>query len=129
MLKRTIMGFAVIALMLGGCVSTGNKVLKTANSRTVSQKIIRGETTKEQVRAAYGDPISTSFTDSGNEIWKYEWDKTHSKIINFIPLVNLFASGFKGKKKELTVFFNQKGIVKNYAISSSKIDTNTSLFQ
>jgi len=129
MRKISIVGVAVVALIVSGCFSSGNKVLKNATRETVSQKIVKGETTKEQIRAAYGDPVSTSFTDSGNEIWKYQWDKTHSKAINFVPVVNFFVSGAKGKRKELVVFFNQNGIVTNFSISSSKIDTNTGIIQ
>jgi len=115
--------------MISACASHGNKVLKEETSSDVQTKITKGETTKEQIRAMYGDPMTTSFTDSGKEIWKYEFIKTSSKITNFIPLVNLFNSGAKGDKKELVVMFNESSIVKNFSMSTSKVDTDTSLFQ
>ena len=115
--------------MIGGCASHGNKVLKEETSKAVAAKITKGETTKEQVRAMYGDPMSTSFTDSGKEIWKYEFIKTNAKVTNFIPVVSLFNSGAKGDKKELVVMFDDGGIVKNFSMSTSKVDTDTSLFQ
>ncbi len=76
----------------------------------------------------YGDPMETTFTDSGKEIWKYHFIKAKIKASNLIPVVNLFASGSEGDKKELVVFFDND-IVKNYSMSTSKVDTNTSLFQ
>ena len=118
-----------MSLVMSGCMSSGNKVLKEETSASVSQKIVKGETTQSQVRSMYGDPMETSFTDSGKVIWKYHFIKGHVKATNFIPLVSLFASGSEGDKKELVVFFGENGVVKNYSMSTSKVDTNTSLFQ
>jgi len=115
--------------MIAGCASHGNSVLKDETSAAVKNKITKGVTTKEEVRSMYGDPMTTSFTDSGKEIWKYEFIKMHSKATNFIPLVSLFNSGAKGDKKELVVMFNDDSVVKNFSMSASKVDTNTSLFQ
>ncbi len=118
-----------VAFLAVGCASTGNKVLKNETSQSVAQKIIKGKTTKDQVRAMFGDPMTTSFTDSGNEIWKYEFVKAHAKAVNFIPLVSLFKSGSTGKKKELVVFFDQQGVVQRYSMSTSDVDTETGLIQ
>ncbi len=120
---------AAASLTMVGCVSSGNKVLKEETAQTVESKLIKGKSTKSDVRSLYGDPMTTSFTDSGNEIWKYEFVNAHSKATNFIPVVSMFASGSEGEKKELVVFFDQRGIVKNYAMNTSKVDTDTSLFQ
>ena len=118
-----------MALLVAGCASAGNKVLKNESAKSVAAKIEKGRSTKDDVRAMFGDPMTTSFTDSGNEIWKYEFTKTHSKVTNFIPIVSLFKSGAKGKKKELVVFFDKNGVVKNYSMSTSDVDMDTSLFQ
>jgi hypothetical protein len=126
--KFVVLIVTVISLAMTGCVSSGNKVLKEETSSSVAQKIIKGKTTKQEIRSMYGDPMETSFTDSGKEIWKYHFVKAHIKASNLIPVVSLFASGSEGDKKELVVFFDND-IVKNYSMSTSKIDTNTSLFQ
>ena len=118
-----------MALLVAGCASAGNKVLKNESAKSVAAKIEKGRSTKDDVRAMFGDPMTTSFTDSGNEIWKYEFTKTHAKATNFIPFVSLFKSGAKGKKKELVVFFDKNGVVKNYSMSTSDVDVDTSLFQ
>ncbi len=127
-IKFLVLAAAVIALAMTGCVSSGNKALKEESSSSVAEKIIKGKTTKEEVRSMYGDPMETTFTDSGKEIWKYHFIKAQIKASNLIPVVNLFASGSEGDKKELVVFFDND-IVKNYSMSTSKVDTNTSLFQ
>lgn len=129
MKKTTLLVLLSVALFSAGCVSSGNKVLKDETSKSVAQKIHKGKSTKDDVRAIYGDPLTTSFTDSGNEIWKYQFVKGHAKATNFIPVVSMFSSGSTGNKKELVVFFDKRGIVKNFSMSTSKLDTNTGLFQ
>ena len=124
-----ITGVIVLALCLGGCASGGNKVLKDETSKSVSAKIVHGKTTKSEIRAMYGDPMETTYTDSGNEIWKYHFTKGHMTASSFIPVVSLFASGTKGKKKELVIFFDQKGVVQRHSMSTSDVETDTSLFQ
>ena len=127
--KLLISGAIALGLCLGGCASTGNKVLKDATSQSVSGKIVHGKTTKAEIRSMFGDPMETSYTDSGNEIWKYNFTKGHMTASSFIPVVSLFSSGSKGKKKELVVFFDQHGVVQRHSMSTSDVETNTSLFQ
>lgn len=129
--KRTILPIVLVAglLMLGGCASSGNVSIANQTNDTVEGKLIRGKSTRDDVRKLYGDPIKTTFTDSGNELWEYAYSKTHSKIQNYIPVVNMFTTGSKGKQNTLTVFFDKNGIVQNYTMSSSDIDTHVGLFQ
>jgi len=113
--------------LLGGCASVGNESIADATPESVSGQLIKGKTTQENVRAAYGDPTKTSFTDSGNEIWEYDFSRMHSKPTNFIPYVNLIHSGAEGDKKSLVVFFDRSKIVRQYTISSSKVDISRGL--
>jgi len=119
----------ILGLCLSGCASGGNKALKDETAQSVSSKIVHGQTTKDQVRSMYGDPMETSYTDSGNEIWKYHFTKAQMTASSFIPVVSLFASGTKGKKKELVIFFDQSGVVQRHSMSTSDVVTDTSLFQ
>ncbi|MDB1145184.1 MAG: outer membrane protein assembly factor BamE [Alcaligenaceae bacterium] len=129
MKKFNLLLAVMTACVLVACASSGNKVLKEETAQTVSSKIHKNETTKEQVRALYGDPMNTSFTDSGNEIWRYEFVKSKADAVNFIPIVNYFGSSSSGTKKELVIFFNQKGVVKNYSMQESQFKTGTGVFQ
>jgi len=129
MKKTAIILSAVMALFLAGCASSGNTVLKDETQKTVAQKIKKGKSTKEQVRTIYGDPYTTSFTDSGNEIWKYEFIKAHATASSFIPVVSMFKSGSEGDKKQLVVMFDSRGIVKNFSMSTSKVQYNNGLLQ
>ena len=114
--------------LLSGCASSGNDSIADATTESVSAQLVRGKSTQEHVRGLYGDPTKTSFTDSGNEIWEYEFSRMHAKPTNFIPYVNLVASGAEGDKKSLVIFFDKSKVVRQYTISSSKVDVNQGLF-
>ena len=116
-------------LLLTGCASSGNKSLQKESESSVAQKIFEEKTTKDEVRSLFGSPISTTFTDGGLEIWKYEMAKMSADAVNFIPFVNMLGTSATGTKKELTVLFDDKGIVKRYSMSESPVQVKTGLFQ
>ncbi|GJH25795.1 outer membrane protein assembly factor BamE [Caballeronia novacaledonica] len=127
MFTKTSLVSAFVVAALAGCASQGVQQLKEENANTVSSKIIKGKSTTGDVRQAFGDPTETSFTDNGNELWRYKYSHSTAKAQNFIPVVNLFASGADVDKKELVVFFDDKGIVKNYSMQSSKEEVKNGL--
>lgn len=125
--KVTLLALSVGVVLLGGCASVGNQQIADLHASQVSEKVIKGKTTEAEVRKMFGDPMKVSFTDSGNEIWKYDFTKMHAKVQNFIPVVNWFTTGETGRKKTLVFFFNQKKIVENYSMSSSHVDTHAGI--
>ena len=116
-----------LAALLGACASSGNERIADASPQTVSEQLVKGRTTQVQVRDLYGDPFKTTFTDSGNEIWEYEFSRLQSKPTNFVPYVNLIYSGAEGDKKSLVIFFDKSKVVQQYTISSSKVDISRGL--
>jgi hypothetical protein len=127
---RLVAGFLSAALLsagLGGCASVGNESIADASSESVSASLIKGKTHQERVREMYGDPAKISFTDSGNEIWEYNFSRMMSKPTNFIPYVNLIHSGAEGDKKSLVIFFNKTKVVQQYTLSTSKVDASSGL--
>ena len=127
MLRRVRLEASLLFVLLSGCASVGNESIADATPESVSAQLIKGRTTQENVRGQYGDPAKTSFTDSGNEIWEYDFSRMHSKPTNFIPYVNLINSGAEGDKKSLVIFFDKSKIVRQYTISSSKVDVSQGL--
>lgn len=119
---------SLIAVSMLGCASTGNESLRQENEVTISQKLTEGKTTKAQVRAMFQSPASTSFTDAGLEVWKYELSKMSADAVNYIPVVNWFGSSTSGTKKELVVLFDEKGILKRYSMSESPVSVKTGVF-
>ena len=118
---------ALLSALLGGCASSGNERIADASQQTVSEQVVKGKTSQAQVRQLYGDPMKTSFTDSGNEIWEYDFSRMHAKPTNFIPYVSLIHSGAEGDKKSLVIFFDKSKVVRQYTISSSKVDVSQGL--
>ncbi|HCA27493.1 MAG TPA: hypothetical protein DEP05_07640 [Betaproteobacteria bacterium] len=129
--KKPLLAIVIVLgiLTFGGCASTGNERIASQTQATVSSKLVRGKTTENEVRKLYGDPMKVSFTDSGNEIWEYDFTKMHDKAINFIPLVNILSSGEEGKKKTLMIFFDKGKVLQNYSLSSSAVDTSTGILR
>jgi len=121
---RVCLVVGLSSALLSGCASVGNESIADATPESVSAQLIKGRTTQENVRGQYGDPAKTSFTDSGNEIWEYDFSRMHSKPTNFIPYVNLINSGAEGDKKSLVIFFDKSKVVRQYTISSSKVDVS-----
>jgi hypothetical protein len=122
-----ILSAAFAFASLGGCASIGNESIADASSDSVSAQLVKGKTRQDHVRELYGDPATISFTDSGNEIWEYDFSRTVSKPTNFIPYVSLIHSGAEGDKKSLVIFFNKTKIVQQYTLSTSKVDVSTGL--
>src|SRR5215475_7452843 len=123
-----LVGAGLLPACLAGCATAGNMSIADASADSVSQQISKGKTTQAEVRQLYGDPIKTSFTDSGNESWEYEFSRLRSKPTNFVPYVNLIYSGAEGDKKSLVIFFDKRKVVQQYTISTSQVDVSTGLF-
>ncbi|WP_063291033.1 MULTISPECIES: hypothetical protein [unclassified Pseudovibrio] len=116
-----------LAAGLAACASAGNENLRHETSASLSTKLTKGKTTKAQVRALLGDPDSLDFSDSGNEIWKYQHIRANVKAENFIPVVGLLAGGQDLNKKELALFFSNRGVLKNYSMLETKSEVRTGL--
>ena len=127
MTSRVCLVAGLSIALLGGCASVGNESIADATPESVSEQLIKGRTTQDHVRGLYGDPAKTSFTDSGNEIWEYDFSRMHAKPTNFIPYVSLIHSGAEGDKKSLVIFFDKSKVVRQYTISSSKVDVSQGL--
>jgi len=117
---KHLIAAACVAAALTACASSGNTALKAETGQTLSTKIAKGVTTQSQVRALLGAPNSTDFTDSGNQIWHYSYQKATSMGRNFVPLVNIVSSGANVEAKELALFFDKQGVVQDYAMQESK---------
>ncbi|ANS41638.1 hypothetical protein [Serratia inhibens] len=114
----------MVAFLLAGCVSSGNKQLQKETEVSMQSKIKEGVTTKAQLKTMLGSPDSVSFTDGGKEIWKYVHAKVKVSGKTFIPFYGLFHNGTNGTKKELTILFNGD-VVEKYTMSESAIETKS----
>lgn len=124
----SVLALAIASLLVAGCASTGNETLRKETETSVQQKMIEGKTTKAEVKAMFGSPLKTTFTDGGLEIWTYELTKAHADAVNYIPLVGLLGGSASGVKKELVVLFDENDVVKRFSMSESPVKTKTGIF-
>lgn len=129
-MKKYALTFASLlgALLLTGCASVGNESLRKETESSVSQKIVQGKTTKSEVKAMFGSPTKTSFTDGGLEVWNYDFANVSADAISYVPIINLFGASASGKKKELVVMYDTSDIVKRFSMSESDVKHKTGLF-
>jgi outer membrane protein assembly factor BamE (lipoprotein component of BamABCDE complex) len=125
---KQVLVLILTASVLSACANSGNQLIKDQSEASVEQKIHKGVSTQRDVRAAFGDPSSTSFTDNGNQLWNYEYARATPEAKDFIPVVNLFGTTADVNKKTLVVFFDANGVVKNFTLSSSQQQVNRGLF-
>ena len=112
---------------LTGCISEGNEALKNETGASIDQKIHDGVTTKDQIRALFGDPRESTFTDSGHEQWRYAFTNASSDAAKFIPLYGDLHQGTHGTEKTLTVIFNGN-VVWHHTMNASAVKTGSGLF-
>jgi hypothetical protein len=117
---KGILIVACAALVLSGCVTAGNERMKGQTQSSVAQKITEGKSTKADVLAAYGDATQVSFTDSGNEIWTYEYTRAVPTPQSFIPIVGLFTAGADTTTTGLVVLFDKGGVVSKYTMRETQ---------
>lgn len=115
-------------LLSAGCASVGNEKLKAESEQSIQAKIVEGRTTKAEVRAQFGSPLKTSFTDGGMEIWNYEFSTLSTDAVSFIPVVSMFGSSASGTRKELVVMFDRAGVVQRFAMSESDVKQRSGVF-
>lgn len=125
-LKKSL--FLIVLIAFVGCASSGNEVLRKESEASISQKIIEGKTTKNEVKAIFGSPLKTSFTDGGLEVWNYEFSNVSADAISYVPIVGMFGGSSSGKKKELVFLFDMNNIVKRYSMSESAVTHKTGFF-
>lgn len=118
----------LLGALAAGCASVGNEQLRNETETSIQGKIIEGKTTKSQIRATFGSPLKTTFTDGGLEVATYEFTNVSADAISYVPIVNLFGASASGKKKELVVLFDKSGFVQRYSMSESDVKQKTGLF-
>ena len=111
-----ILVLPLMIVMITGCASSGNSFLKKESLDTIESKIVQGQTTKHDIRNSFGDPLLTSFTDSGNEIWTYQFDKMS---LDALSIINPLKNTYHGTRKQLVIMFDSSGVVSRYNMNAS----------
>jgi len=102
---------AFFALMLmSGCVSVGSREI-TDSGRTAG--IATDKTIKTEVSAWLGFPAIVAYGEKGQETWNYYYVTEYPTPIDFIPLVDAAASGFRQNTRVLTITFDRQGVARD----------------
>ena len=121
-----------LTIFVFGCADTGNKSIKDVSTDQVKAVITIGKTTKEEVNQLFGGPFETSFTDSGETIYRYQYDDTSfftpETVGSVILTLGLAGVKAKGQRNELTILFDEDDIVKKFNMSNSDIESGSLLF-
>lgn len=126
-MKKVLLS-AMLALVVAGCSSVGNEKIKEENHVTLEQKLVKGVTTRDEVRKTFGDPIDATFHENGNEMWKYKFTKQSCNASCYFIYTSWLYSSSSGTEKTLTVLFDDAGKVRNYILSESPVEVEHGLF-
>ena len=96
----------------------GQDSTRSETRETINQKIVKGVTTKAQVKAAFGEPSSTTSTAPGREEWTYNMSSSADGAMNIPVLGALF--GGTAKSKTLAVDFDRRGVVSTYSLKEEQ---------
>lgn len=132
MFKRVVTSTILFSLVLvsGGCaVKSGNETLGEIEKSQVEEQIIKGKSSKQDVKKFLGDPDKTDFDNNSLEKWTYTHTRKDAKFVNYVPVANWFVAGTNDTTKSLVIVFDDNGIVKNFITSGAKGETKGGLFQ
>lgn len=118
MKKIAIISMLTLSMALAGCASSGNNSIANESQVSIQSKLIKGQTTKQQVQEYFGGPASVSFNSDGAEVWSYILANTKMKGTTFIPFYGMFDGGATTKMKHLVILFKDEKVDK-YTLSDS----------
>ena len=104
----------VLALLVG-CATEGNGRVVQLDDAGAGALLVPGRTTREQVRAAFGEGSVVRF-ESGRETWHYVHRSGMAKGWDAVPYINLIAARVAGDEKELVVLFDASGVVMRWSL-------------
>lgn len=114
--------------MLAGCgAKSGHSFLEKMTHQQAASYLIKGKTTREQVRSYFGDPEDIDYFPGGNEIWVYKFKRSVEKGSNYIPIIGAFTAGTNDTTKKLKIIFDKNGRVATYSMSQAKGETKVGL--
>ncbi len=118
---KKLIAAVFIILPLAGCMTQGNKQLKNENLQTISQKIVKGKTTQQNILTQFGEPKEKAIND-GQEIWTYDVVFGENQISNYIPGLALLTNSSTTKVNRFEIFFKGNVVDKyNFSQMQDKI--------
>lgn len=130
--KRNLTAMALVlclSLSLGACMSINSDAGTRMTADKVAQ-IKKGVTTRGEVEALLGSPMTVSMTGEGKRVLTYYYSsikmESRAGAATFIPLVGPFAASAKTqgqiKNQTLQVMLNAAGVVEDYEFTDNTQD-------
>ena len=110
------------ALLLSACASSGVRVTDDQLSQ-----FKEGQTTKQEVITALGQPTTTIRNADGTTMIMYTYAEARTRGSTFIPIVGAFAGGMDTRSNNVVMTFDRQGILQNTSSSSSQYGTATGI--
>jgi outer membrane protein assembly factor BamE (lipoprotein component of BamABCDE complex) len=95
-------------LAISACVSAGTCSIKDAG---VVSQITVGTSSKGDVAALLGYPLTASYGEQGQETWYYTCITAYPKATEFVPLVKALPPPVREATRRFFVTFNREGTV------------------
>jgi outer membrane protein assembly factor BamE (lipoprotein component of BamABCDE complex) len=116
------MAIILILCMIIGCASVGRPIDQAA-----ADKIVKGQTTREQVGAMLGSPDRIAKLGNGDTMYYYSYARASAKPASFIPIFGPLVGGANVQSQMVMVTFGPDDIVKNCISSQGGTETGTGL--
>lgn len=112
----------LVALLLSACASSGVRVTDDQMSQ-----FKEGQTTKQDVITALGQPTTTMRNADGTTVLMYTYAEARTRGSTFIPIVGAFVGGVDTRSNNVMLTFDQQGVLKTTSSSSSQYGTATGI--
>jgi outer membrane protein assembly factor BamE (lipoprotein component of BamABCDE complex) len=123
MMNRASTMLTVLVLALNiGCASVGRPIDQAA-----ADKIVKGQTTREQVGMMLGSPDRITKLGNGDTMYSYSYARASAKPASFIPIFGPLVGGANVQHQMLMVIFGPDDIVKNFISSQGGTESGTGL--
>ncbi|MDR0467749.1 MAG: hypothetical protein LBG67_02735 [Campylobacteraceae bacterium] len=119
-INKMLIGFvmAVFTVVLfAGCVTkSGSLGIESISLNEIESNLKKGKTTQQDLVRLYGNPISKSLDEKGNELWVYTYTENKTGIVDYLPYVT--DNTGNSYSKTLSATFNRKTkILTDYTVS------------
>ena len=124
-MKRLIVLVLIIIVGLSGCVTTTQSVQKSNLTAGMAKtKIVKGQTTQNDILEVFGAPNIVTKNKSGNEVWTYDKvsvEKSSSDGYGTILVAGISNNKYSSSARAfvLMIEFDDNDIVKEYSYRSS----------
>ncbi|QHI68417.1 outer membrane protein assembly factor BamE domain-containing protein [Tichowtungia aerotolerans] len=111
---RALILVTVGFMVISGCAySSGTKSASNLDAR---QKIVKGQTSKNEVLRLFGPPTMRIGIGSDRETWSYSYAEAKAQKRMFIPIVGPLIGSVDSEAHSITIGFDSNGVVKTVSV-------------